>query len=85
MKLLKLLFASLLLFLPSLSSCGGNYPLTISREFDADDVKAISIDYYDNEIKPSGHYYYYFYQIEFVQKVYDDFSTEYVKKENRVN
>lgn len=85
MKLQKLLFASLLLFLPSLSSCGGNYPLTISRDFDANDVKAISIDYYDNDIKPSGKYYYYFYQTEFVQKVYDDFSTEYVKKENRVN
>ncbi|MCI2054771.1 MAG: hypothetical protein LKJ81_01250, partial [Bacilli bacterium] len=76
MKLQKLLFASLLLFLPSLSSCGGNYPLTISRDFNVDDVKAISIDYYDNDIKPSGKYYYYFYQTEFVQKVYDDFSTE---------
>ena len=84
MKLQKLLFASLLLFLPSLSSCGGNYPLTISRDFDANDVKAISVDYYDNDIKPSGKYYYCFYQTEFVQKVYDDFSTEYVKKENKI-
>ena len=85
MKLQKLLFVLFLLFLPSLSSCGDNYPLTISRDFNVDDVKAINIDYYDNDIEPSGHYYYYFYQTEFVQKVYDDFSTEYVKKENRVN
>ena len=83
MKVKKLLLAPVLLFSSSLISCGGNYPLTIKRDFVPLEISSIRVDYQDRN--STSNEFFYFYKYSCIHDVYEMFSEEHVKTENRTN
>ncbi|MGI6714539.1 MAG: hypothetical protein ACOX3K_05825 [Bacilli bacterium] len=68
-----------------ITSCGGNFPYQIQREFSVDDVAFIEAFFYGGKHPDyqGVEKEYHFDQKEVVAKVYQEFSREYVKEKTR--
>ena len=67
-----------IVFLVTLSSCGGNYAKTITRDFEAEELREISLTHYSKEKKSTESL-----SVDTIMDIeyaYGQFKTEYVKE-----